>query len=288
MNMDQAQSLRDQLRYMRHGHKPCRLIAVASGKGGTGKSVLSVNLALAWARLGMRVLLIDADFGFANIDVMLGTHARYHLGHVLDGIVPLCETVFTGYEGVQFISGGSGVQALLGMTPQQLQALLSDFLQLEALADMIIFDVGAGASANILGILTACDEVLVVTTPEPTAILDAYALVKTISVSDGSIPRMRLVVNRAVSAQEAANTLSSFSQVVRKYLKIDMDQLGYVQQDAIVPQAVRMQVPFLISFPHSMPTQQVDAIARRYLNLPQEQPPGGIQRFFAKLAFWKG
>lgn len=288
MNMDQAHSLRNQLRYMRQGHKPCKLVAIASGKGGTGKSVLSVNLALSWARLGMRVLVIDADFGFANIDVMLGTNARYHLGHVLDGKVALQDTVFTGYEGVQFISGGSGVQTLLGMTPPQLQALLSDFLQLEALADMIIFDVGAGASPNIMGILTACDEVLVVTTPEPTAILDAYALVKTIANSGSSTPRMRLIVNRAVSAQEAANTLSSFSQVVRKYLKIDIDQLGYVQQDAIVPQAVRMQVPFLISFPYSVPSQQVEAIARRYMNLPQEQPPGGIQRFFAKLAFWKG
>lgn len=285
--MDQAQSLRNQLRQLRQGQKPCKLLAVASGKGGTGKSVMSVNLALAWQRLGMRVLVIDADFGFANIDVMLGANARYHLGHVLSGKVALADTVLTGYEGVRFISGGSGVQSLLSMTTGQLQALLSDFLQLEALADMIIFDVGAGASPNILGILTACDEVLVVATPEPTAILDAYALVKTISNSGGSIPHMRLIVNRAVSSQEAVATLSSFSQVVKKYLKTEMDQLGYVQQDAIVPQAVRMQVPFMISFSQSGPARQVEAIARRYMNLPSAQAPGGVQLFFSKLAFWK-
>lgn len=288
MGMDQAQSLRDQLKYRREGGNPCKLIAVASGKGGTGKSVLSVNLALSWARLGQRVLVIDADFGFANIDVMLGTTARYHLGHVLSGKVPLKETIHTGYEGVQFISGGSGVQSLLSMTPVQLKGLLADFLQLEALADMIIFDVGAGASPNIMGILSACDEVFIVTTPEPTSILDAYALVKTLSLGSQSMPRMRLIINRAESPLEAANTLSSFSQVVLKYLKTDMDQLGYVQQDAVVSQAVRMQVPFVISFAQSAPARQVESIARRYLNLPQTQPSGGIQRFFAKLGFGKG
>ena len=246
-----------------------RVVTVTSGKGGVGKSSFAVNLSIALAKRGMRVLIIDCDFGLANVDVMLGTSSPYDLSHVLRNKVPLRDCVQEGQGGVKFISGGSGVSELLNMDGLQLQQILHILLQLEDLADMIVFDTGAGISDIILQLIRASNEAIVVTTPEPTAIMDAYALIKTLYQQADTVP-VRLVVNRAETPREADATLQSFARVIKKYMHQDIDLMGYVLEDANASRSIKQQSPIVLSFPRSQAALNIETIASRYMAVPED------------------
>lgn len=265
--LDQAQSLRE---LMQKKHSNTRVITITSGKGGAGKSSFAVNLAIALERKGNRVLIVDVDLGLANIDVMLGITTQYDLSHVLTGEKDIRDIIVTTQQGVRFISGGSGVYDLIKLQGQQFDVMVDSFLKLGDVADIILFDTGAGVSENILRLIGASNETIVITTPEPTAIMDAYALVKTTNRLINK-PRLRLVVNRCENEKEALAALDGFVRVSKKYMDVDIDELGYILRDDNMVKAVKMQMPLLISFPKSVAAYNIEQLTERYLAIPEHE-----------------
>lgn len=285
---DQASALRqivDNLKKqrMREPGQGARVLCVTSGKGGVGKTSLSVNLGISLAKKGLRVLLVDADFGLSNIDVMLGVSPPYDLSYVLRGQKQVRDIIAEGPGGVFFVSGGSGMNELLNMSEIQLAAIIDNLVLMEDLADIIIFDTGAGVNPLIMRMIRASGETIIVTTPEPTAIMDAYALIKSVS-KEKPEGTLRLVINRAESVSEAETTLQKLLSVVRLYQKVEMDPLGYVLNDPAVSRAVRIQQPFVQSYPRSAATRNIEAIAWKLLDRkPEPEETGGFRNFLNKM-----
>ena len=276
---DQAENLRNLVGKKRE----IRVVSVASGKGGVGKSSLSVNLAIILARLGVRVLLIDADFGLANVDVMLGVTSKYDIGYFLRGEKSLSDIIQLGHEGVRFISGGSGVSDLLNMGNEQLSGLVSEIVHLEAPIDFIILDTGAGINDSVLQMVLASSETLVVTTPEPTAILDAYALVKTIVKRSQSHP-LNIIINKCENNAEARRVQDGFIEVVGRHLGKNINPLGLVTYNHEVPHSIKRQVPITISAPNGHTTREITAIARSIIDMPAENTQSTmLSRLFTRL-----
>lgn len=248
-----------------------RVVTVTSGKGGVGKTNFTVNFAIALSKKGLRVLIVDADFGLSNVDVIMGVTPERDMSWVINNNGEIKDIIMDGPNGVRFISGGSGVYDLLYLSESQISGIVEKLLKIEDLADVIIFDTGAGISHNILRLIEASHEVIIITTPEPTAIMDAYALVKSI-VSSNKSARLRLVMNKAESVNDAEDSIDKFFAIVSQYLKTDLGVLGYVLNDPLVRKAVRMQRPFVISNPRSVPSRNIDSIAWKFLDLtPEEQ-----------------
>jgi flagellar biosynthesis protein FlhG len=288
---DQASALRQMVdnlkkQRMREPGDGARVLCVTSGKGGVGKTSISVNLGISLVKKGLRVLLVDADFGLSNIDVMLGISPQYDLSYVLRGQKKIRDVIAEGSGGVRFVSGGSGLNELLNMSEIQLATIIDNLLLLEDTADIIIFDTGAGINPLIMRMIRASAETIIVTTPEPTAIMDAYALIKSITKYSPECA-LRLIVNRAESVSEAEDTLQKLIGVVSLYQKAEIDPLGYVLNDPAVPRGVRSQQPFVLSNPRSAAARNIEAIAWNLLERKPEPQESGLQAFLHKI-FRKG
>jgi flagellar biosynthesis protein FlhG len=277
--IDQASELRKMV--SEYDKRPMRVITVTSGKGGVGKSSVALNMAIAMSRRGRRVLIIDTDFGFSNIDVMLGVSTRYDLLDVIKRDIDIRDIIEPGLEGVQFISGGSGVYELTQLDAEQVTRMIANLKRLEDVADTIIFDTGAGVSDNMLRLIYASNESLLVTTPEPTAVVDAYALIKI--MSERGSARVRLVINKAANAAEAEAVMDCIAGIALKNVNISIDKLGYIMRDANMQKAIRMQVPLLVSFPHSAASVNIDRIVSSMLQTPaQVREKPGIRNFLER------
>ncbi|MFC5472034.1 MinD/ParA family protein [Cohnella suwonensis] len=281
--IDQAQALR----HLVHSKDPrsartTRIVTVTSGKGGVGKSNFSLNFAMALQNRGYSVLVFDADISFANIDVLLGTPAKYNLIHLLKGEKSIWEIIQIGPGGLQFIAGGSGFQDLVRLSDEQLEYFSEQIGKLHGHVDFILFDTGAGLSKETVRFITASEETIVVTTPEPTAITDAYALVKMLKTM-GHDPAFKLVVNRVADEREGRQTSDNFRQVAGKYLGLDIPVLGYIPDDANVMKAVKRQTPLSVAFPDSEAAKGIDRIASRFLLEEREQQPKGLSGFLNKI-----
>ena len=276
---DQAQNLRD-LVGKKHG---IRVISIASGKGGVGKSSISVNLAVSLSRLGTRVLVIDADFGLANVDVMLGVTSKYNVSHVLKGEKSLDEIIQLGHEGVRFISGGSGVNDLLNMGEEQLSTLLERIAQLSTPIDLIIVDVGAGINESVLKTALASSETIVITTTEPTSILDAYAFVKTLALRNSTHP-IHILVNKCDSKKEAQRVQEGFIEVVGRHLGKNINPLGQILNSNDIPTSIKRQVPITVSAPGSGTSKEIEQIARAIIDLPAAKSSDNVlSRIFSRM-----
>jgi flagellar biosynthesis protein FlhG len=276
---DQAQNLRELVKR----RQEVRVFSVASGKGGVGKTSVAVNLAIALSRLGVRVLVVDADFGLANVDVMLGATSKFDISYFLRGEKTLQEIIQLGTEGVRFISGGSGVYDLLNISEEQLAEVLARIVKLDAPIDFIIIDTGAGINDNIINMVLASSETIIVTTPEPTAILDAYALVKTIIKRDGSHP-IHVLINKCDSRKEAQRVQDGFIEVVGRHLGRNISPLGLITYNHEVPLSIKRQVPIMISNPVGATAKEIEQIARSVLDLPRAKPSGNIlSKVFGRL-----
>lgn len=279
--LDTAEDVR-----MKTGHselKRTRVMAVTSGKGGVGKTNVVTNLAIALSEAGMRVLVVDADLGLANIDVLLGLHPRHNLGHVVSGQKSLEDVIINGPAGIRIIPGASGLQDLAQMEIARRHALLTDLVSLEEQADLLIIDTGAGLSNSVMDFVVSADEVVVITTPEPTAIADAYAMVKVLSqtASDASI---RLLVNQARSQSEAEQVTDQILSVARRFLNVFVDDLGYVLVDVAVQRSVRAQKPFVLLYPHSSASECIKAVAKRLMTgRSGSVAPSGIAGFVRRI-----
>lgn len=261
-----------------------RVIAITSGKGGVGKTNFTVNLGIKFAKMGLRVVIIDADLGLANVDVVMGKMSKYNLSDVINSNRDILEILEEGYEGVRFVSGGSGVQELVKLNKTQLVDLLMKLGKLDEEADVILIDTGAGLSENVISFVHAAREVILLTTPEPTSITDAYALIKTITGRDKT-KNIKVVVNRADNAAEAFNILDKLNVVTQKFLGVKLHKLGYILNDACVTKAVKIQQPFVISFNRSEAAKNMDDIALTLMDNKElsSSSVSGIKIFINKL-----
>ena len=263
--------------------KEVRVISVASGKGGVGKSSISVNLAITMSRLGARVLILDADFGLANVDVMLGITTRLDLSYFLRGEKALHEIIQLGHEGVRFISGGSGVNELINMNEEQLSELLAKIVHIDAPIDIIIMDAGAGVSRTIMQVLLASSETIVITTAEPTSVLDAYALVKTMVKYDASHP-LHVLANKCENMKEAQNVQKGFVDVCGRHLGKNINPLGLISYNHNITSTIKRQVPITVSDPHGITSKEIDVIARTILDMPHENASNSVlSRVFSRM-----
>lgn len=249
-----------------------RTIAIASGKGGVGKSNVAANLAVALGESGARVLLLDADLAQANLDLLLGVHPRFDLEHVLAGQKSIEEIVVAGPRGVSLVPAGSGAPGLADLDDYRLESLLRGIGTIEAEVDLILIDVASGVSRQVLSFCLAADEVLVVTTPEMPAFSDAYALMKMLRQRGLKQPP-KLLVNAAGSAEEAEEVSHRLRLVARRFLKVEPESLGFVPFDPAVPRAVRLQEPVVAAFPRSPAALAFRGLATRIWNPPAAPVP---------------
>jgi flagellar biosynthesis protein FlhG len=288
---DQAEKLRVLARTIKHqveseirgGPRRTRIIAVTSGKGGVGKTNFTINFALALMSYGQKVMVLDADLGLANIDVVLGINPQFNLYHVLKGEKAIQEIITTGPQGLQVIAGGSGIQEMANLRKWQVEQFVNKLEELEGMADILIIDTSAGLTKNVMSFVLAADEVIVITTPEPTAITDAYGLVKAMAArrKHGVI---NLVVNRVEDAEEADITASKFSVVAEKFLKLNIGHLGFILDDPLVTRAVKSQEPFYLKYPKSPAAHCIQKLAAQLMQQGAYPEPGGIKGFFSRLA----
>ena len=290
---DQAQKLRNLMDKLEEGdqqlespkaERNTRVITVTSGKGGVGKANFTLNFALALQKRGKQVLIFDADIGLANIDVLKGVHAEFNLYHLLKKEKTIWEIIATGQHGLRFIAGGSGFTDLLRLTDDELNNFAEQVSLLNGHVDYIIFDTGAGLSKETLKFILAAHETLVVTTPEPTSITDAYAIIKMVHKEEPGIA-FRLIINRVTDQQEGKQTADKISLVAKKFLDLEIPLLGYVADDDSVSRSVKRQIPFSVAYPDCSAARDVQQIADRFLGEEQETEVStqGIRSFLRKI-----
>lgn len=261
--MDQAQALRDLAN--KAGEASIQTITVTSAKGGVGKSSVAVNLAIALTKRGKRVLIVDMDLGLANIDLMLGVKTRYNLFNAIEGSMNITDIIEKSSSGVLFISGGSGLRELIKLPPAYINRIISDLLNLRDIADIMIFDTGSGISDYIVRLACASHATWLVTTPEPTAMMDAYALIKQIA-ADRLNPNIQLILNKADNSREAKAAVEGFIQISSKYTGLKVNELGSIPRDPNMVSAVKKQEPLLISYPNSIASHAIGKIADKVIN----------------------
>jgi flagellar biosynthesis protein FlhG len=225
--------------------KKTRIIAVASGKGGVGKTNLSVNLAIAYAKMGKRVIVMDADLGLANVNVMLNMIPKYNLYHVIRKQKTMREIILDTEYGIQIVAGASGFSKIANLTEEERNNFINELYTLSQ-ADIVIIDTAAGVSANVLGFVAAADDAIIVTTPEPTAITDAYGIIKIIATEiDNLNIGLKLVVNRVKTVTEGRKVAERIINISGQFLNLKVEYLGCIYDDPIVPAAVLKQKPFI-------------------------------------------
>jgi len=281
--MDQASGLRAMAR---RSEKRAQTIAITSGKGGVGKTNLSVNLATVLASMRRRVVLLDADLGLANADILCNVQPRFNLAHVVAGQRSLAEVLTPVPAGFSLIPGASGLAKMADLSEAERKRIVTELDTVDEAADALIIDTGAGIGRNVLSFISTADHVVIVTTPEPTAIFDAYAVMKVL-VRCGTAGKISVMVNMARNRDEALQVQERIASVARQFLKADVAFSGYVLADAAVQHAVRKRVPFVQKYPNSAAAQCVQAWANRMdHHVDISAGKGNPQGFFARLASW--
>lgn len=279
---DQAETLR--MKILESQGALGRSIAVVSGKGGVGKSNFTTNFAISLANRGKKVVIVDMDIGMANIHILIGEPAQYNLKDYLEGKITFEDVVYAGPYNIHYVSGGSGLSSVVEWSEEMFEALIDGFEKLQKNFDFILFDMGAGASNWSLDLLKSIDEIIVITTVEPTSITDAYSMMKYIYLKDKE-KQFYLLCNRVYSNDEGEETLIRLKNTMRKFLSKDVFILGALPEDQVVRKAVIEQVPFSISYPKSTITKSLIEISDRFLNerIKEEYTPISSNTFLSKL-----
>lgn len=283
--MDQASNLRAQMQRQDGYSSPMRVIAVTSGKGGVGKTSFSVNLAIQLEKMGKRVLILDADFGLSNVEVMLGIRPQYNISDLIYKQKNISDIITEGPMNIGFISGGSGVQDLGNLDSKQIKLLITKLSQLDSMYDNIIIDTGAGISDSVLEFVLTCPEIMLVVTPEPTSITDAYSLLKAVNRKKEFIATQKtinVVSNKVESESEGMEIYKKLNAVASKFLNIQLAYIGYIYQDRNISKAVIEQNPITITEPKGETARLISEIADRIVNDKkyEEQQGQGIAGVF--------
>ncbi len=276
MLFDQAAGLRRMAQ-----PNPVRVIAVTSGKGGVGKTNVSVNLAVAMADRGKQVMLLDADLSLANIDVLLGLHPDKNLSHVIDGERTLEEVIITGPSGIMVVPASSGVKRLAELSTLENAGLIRAFSELNHDVDTLIIDTAAGINESVTSFSRAAQEVVVVVCDEPASITDAYALIKVLNVEYG-IQRFRVLANQAHSAQEGRELFNKILRVTDRYLDVTLEFMGAVPHDDYLKKAVRKQRAVVQAYPRSRSSMAFKNLAQKTDKWPVPSAAGGHLEFFVE------
>jgi flagellar biosynthesis protein FlhG len=265
------------------GH--AKVITVTSGKGGVGKTSVTVNLAIALSQRGYRVVIIDADLGLSNIDVVFGIVPKYSLLDLINSNKGILDILCEGPNNIKFISGGSGVQELIHLDKNSLENFIANMSVLDNIADYILVDTGAGLSDTVMDFVISAEEVILVVTPEPTSITDAYAVVKTVARLKKDC-NINVLINRADSEIEAKNVYNNFSTVAERFLSMKLNSIGYLPYDHSFTKSVKMQKPYILNYPKSSTSKMINEIAEVFINnklentnLVQPGIKGFINRF---------
>ncbi len=289
--MDQAEQLRI-IKASQQARPLARVITVTSGKGGVGKSNTSINLAIQFRKMGKKVIILDADFGLANIEIMFGAVPKHNLCDLIYQGKNIKEIITWGPMEVGFISGGSGIAGMTNLSRDYLTYIIQNLAQLDAIADIIIVDTGAGISDAVLEFLVASGEILLVTTPEPTSITDSYSLLKALYRHprfNEEATKVKMIANRVEKEAEGQILFNKLNAVVTRYLKIPMTYLGCVPEDAQLSRAVMQQVPVSLQNPGAKSSAAYERIANKLLGKEEEerQPKRGMAAFFSHIVTGK-
>ncbi|MCT4613019.1 MAG: MinD/ParA family protein [Clostridia bacterium] len=297
-----------------------QVITVTSGKGGVGKTNFTINLAVQLANEGKKVVILDADFGLANIEVLFGIVPKYTLLDVINGSKIITDILIDGPNGIKFISGGSGIQELTRLNEKQLNYFIQNLSLLDKMADVILIDTGAGVSDTVLTFVKTADEVVLIATPDPTSVTDAYALIKilkskhdeevkkeknkneddTDKVKDGEKSEdektdqeeikpirndLKLVVNNIRNKEEGEEIADKLKNVSEKFLELDLEVIGYIPHDEMLQKAVKMQQPVSIAYPKSSSSKAVAEISKHFVKEDEDKSYTGIASFIKKFIF---
>ncbi|MGI5901198.1 MAG: MinD/ParA family protein [Desulfitobacteriia bacterium] len=285
MNSHQVESLRFLVKNKNKlPLKNMRVIAVSSGKGGVGKTNLVVNLALALTEYNYRVIILDGDLGLANVDVVFGITPHYNINHLISGEKRIEEILYPVCKGVQIFPGASGVAELANLDRIQLKNVLSNMGRLERMADILLIDTGAGLGHTVIDFICASDEVIVVMTPEPSSMTDAYGLLKTIKQQAIKI-RTNVVVNMAQNEQDARQAYERLEKATTRFLELELNLLGWIYDDPLISRSVRTQKPLGLSAPQSNAYRCIKWIAANMVGDYQKKPVvnKGIRGFIFSL-----
>ena len=287
--MDQAEQLRNIIKASLQRNKPlARVITVTSGKGGVGKSNTAVNLAIQLKKLGQRVIILDADFGLANIEIMFGAIPKHNLSDLIYQGKNIKEIITWGPGNVGFISGGSGIAGLSNLSRDYLAYIIQNLEELDTIADIIIIDTGAGISDAVLEFLVASGEILLVTTPEPTSITDSYSLLKALNrhpryCRDNS--QIKVIANRVDSVAEGKDLFHKLNSVVSRYLKLPIEYMGAIPYDSQLSKAVMQQMPVSLQAPSAKSAQAYERIAGALMQQDENRKlvKRGMAAFFSHI-----
>jgi len=295
--MDQATNLRrmikgesDRIHTLKRGNNDGlfsiintpKVIAITSGKGGVGKTNVVGNLAIACQRMGKRVLIFDADLGLANIDIIFGINPKYNIEDVIKGKKELSQIIVKGPEDVAIIPASSGVQELAHLTEGQKINLLNEFDVLNNMFDILLVDTGAGISSNVIYFNLAAEERIVVVTPEPTSITDAYALIKVMFYQHG-IKNFFLLLNMVKDEKEAKSVYNNLSKVVSRFMRdISLDYVGFIPWDSLLQESVTKREPVICCYPESSSSNSFTKLANQLLRQTDKRPIDGNIKFFWK------
>jgi flagellar biosynthesis protein FlhG len=260
---------------------PVQVIAISGGKGGVGKTNVSINLAVSLAEIGRKVMVLDADLGLANIDVVLGLHPKYDLSHVLRGEKGLDEIIVDGPLGIRLIPGASGIQHMAELSPAEHAGIISAFSELGSDIDTLIVDTAAGISDTVISFTRASQEVIVVVCDEPASITDAYAIIKLLNKEYGST-RFRILANMVGTPQEGRDLYNKMCAVTDRYLDVMLSFMGAIPYDENLKKAVKSQKPVVIAFPRSKAAQAFKNLARKVESWPLPHGANGQMQFFVE------
>jgi len=281
--VDQAESLRELVSSRNPGRPPLRVVAITSGKGGVGKTHVACNLAVLAARAGQRVLVIDADLGLANADIVLGIAPHHHLGHLLEGDAPLDEVLAEGPEGVRILAASSGIQELTRLEDAQKLRLVTALDAIEDRFDFVLVDCAAGIGDNVLFFAGAAQEALLVVSPEPTSLTDAYATVKVLSQQAG-LERFAVIVNPVPTEAHGREVYGRLTSVTDRFLTARVSFLGHVPRDENLQRALMAQRPVVELFPRSPSSRALQDISKRLLERsPAASLQGGLKFLWQRL-----
>ncbi|MGE6205222.1 MinD/ParA family protein [Guptibacillus hwajinpoensis] len=285
---DQANQLRQEVKRRLHSgssNRNTKVIAVTSGKGGVGKSNVSLNFALSLVALNKKVVIFDLDVGMANLDVLMGVTPKETIMTMLEKQLSLEAVVETGINGLQYLAGGHGIGKILTLDGQQLNHFFKEVGSLQGKVDYIILDTGAGLTYEGLRFLQAADDVFLVINPEPPSITDGYSVLKALNEKNKQAS-VKLIVNRSLTKEEAERTSLNFQKASVQFLNKSIDLLGAIPDDPFVRKAVIAQSPYLLEYPNSKAAKAIDELVRSYLNLPSVYKLG-VKGFLTKMLFHK-